>query len=803
MKTLKKVLSLVLVVAMIASMLIVGAAAAEETQYPEAAAVISGIKVMEGDERGMRYGDTVTREEAAAMICRLLLGDTAESLAIATTSAPFADVAASRWSAGYIAYLKGQGIISGVSATEFDPTAKVTGIAFAKMLLTAVGYGKAGEFDGAAWDINTVTFANDTGIFKGTKDLILTDAATREECMLYAYNALTIPTVKYNKTFESYYTGTSALTPVTDPAELMNYTLAALKFQVAAAGNTTDIYGRPAVNYTLAGQPLVSRVVNAEPVFVAENALTGGDIYAKLGAATVAKLTNVVVYVDGAQSGHFTKADIAYMGLTKAAFAGAKVEAYIVGTTLTLVTVYEHIDTVLSVDPRTGVATMAGGDKVVMPNAVPFYVQYVYTKSPIAAADDVLYSCNITSIAAATPIVGTFVKTNALGQYVVDGAAYVDSKNVVSTFTVADYGYQFNVYTDSLGNILKVVPVDNTIRSNEYVYVTASTATGYVAAAGFNAAVPASAKLKVVYTDGTNATVDYTITFNPVTRAYEYKLPGATVGTAVTNSWAIVGTEKVESGFITPGWYSYVTAEDGTITLVAAATTTTGLTLQKGKFDVAGALAGYKATSKTVVNVVNDYGTLETYTGIANFPNTTANDYKVMFEYDYVNKTITAINVYGPLASITVRPAAPVAFCAQYLYHDHLGYHYNFYVNGVATELVSAANNLVGGVYNLGYDAYGNYVVGAAVAADAAYNSTYFAFTNNVITVVDEQYFTVEEAIPQFDTDHTDVTSYYYNAEYMPTFVFDLAGGDGLVAGRTATIVVYEGTNCAQFIWLH
>ncbi|MBO7739305.1 MAG: S-layer homology domain-containing protein, partial [Oscillospiraceae bacterium] len=104
MKTLKKILSVVLVVAMLASMLIVGAAAAEteKTNYEEAVAVVTGVGIIEGDENGMNFTGIVTREQAAKIISYLLLGkNTAESLK--TTTAPFADVAATRWSAGYIA----------------------------------------------------------------------------------------------------------------------------------------------------------------------------------------------------------------------------------------------------------------------------------------------------------------------------------------------------------------------------------------------------------------------------------------------------------------------------------------------------------------------------------------------------------------------------------------------------------------------------------------------------------------------------------------------------------------------------
>ena len=64
MKTLKKILSVVLVVAMLASMLIVGAAAAEteKTNYEEAVAVVTKLGIIEGDENGYNFAGNLTRE---------------------------------------------------------------------------------------------------------------------------------------------------------------------------------------------------------------------------------------------------------------------------------------------------------------------------------------------------------------------------------------------------------------------------------------------------------------------------------------------------------------------------------------------------------------------------------------------------------------------------------------------------------------------------------------------------------------------------------------------------------------------
>lgn len=59
-------------------------------------------------------------------------------------TAPFDDVAADHWAAGYIAYCANAGIINGNGAGSFLPDQEVTAYQFGKMLLTAVGYGVNG-----------------------------------------------------------------------------------------------------------------------------------------------------------------------------------------------------------------------------------------------------------------------------------------------------------------------------------------------------------------------------------------------------------------------------------------------------------------------------------------------------------------------------------------------------------------------------------------------------------------------------------------------------------------------------------
>lgn len=220
MRTLKKTLSLVLVVAMVLGLCVVGASAYNKVEdftddvdkigdaYYEAVGVLTGIGIIDGmTETAFEPQGNYTREQAAKIIAYMQLGkEKADSLKC--TVAPFEDVAASRWSAGYIAYCVEQGIIDGMTETTFEPTEKLTGFQWAKMLLCAVGFGVNGEFTGSSWSVNTAKVAHTVDLFAG--DLAGADhtALTREQAALYAFNVLTnVDKVAYSPNVTSYVYG--------------------------------------------------------------------------------------------------------------------------------------------------------------------------------------------------------------------------------------------------------------------------------------------------------------------------------------------------------------------------------------------------------------------------------------------------------------------------------------------------------------------------------------------------------------------------------------------------------------------
>ena len=219
MRTLKKTLSLLLAVALVLSLTVVGASAAYTgnkvdtlkdaadvgADYSEAVGVMVGLGIIEGyDDGTLRPETTYTREQAAKIIAYMQLGPK-DADSLRCTKAPFTDVAADRWSAGYIAYCVEQGIIDGMGDGTFQPEAQLTGYQWAKMLLCAVGYGRNDEYVGSSWSLNTAKDALDKGIFDG--DLVGADHTPlqRQQAILYAFNTLTsVGVVVYSPSLGDY-----------------------------------------------------------------------------------------------------------------------------------------------------------------------------------------------------------------------------------------------------------------------------------------------------------------------------------------------------------------------------------------------------------------------------------------------------------------------------------------------------------------------------------------------------------------------------------------------------------------------
>ena len=202
----KKFLSLVLALVMTMSLVTVSAGAKEfkddaDVTYDEAVAVISEVGVVDGYEDGsFKPSNTLTRGAAAKIICNLILGPTTAAELRADT-APYKDVPVSNTFSGYIAYCAKEGIISGYADGSFRPAGTLTGYAFMKMLLGALGYDSNYEgYTGGNWSINVAKQAIGIGLNKGmVEEFNGVDFVTREEAALYAFNTLKATMVDYDQ----------------------------------------------------------------------------------------------------------------------------------------------------------------------------------------------------------------------------------------------------------------------------------------------------------------------------------------------------------------------------------------------------------------------------------------------------------------------------------------------------------------------------------------------------------------------------------------------------------------------------
>lgn len=205
MKNFKKVLALVLVLASLLGLATMAGAATEykdadkiNADYTEAIKVLDLIETMQGYPDGnFKPTATITREEAAKVIA-IFDNKDADISTYYTSINPFTDEKG-RWGESYVGYGYRAGIIAGMNATTYAPTANVTGTQFLKMALVTLGYDQEKEgFVGASWAVNVLALAKRIGLiddladgWKPEKDL------TREEAAQILLNALNAETVEY------------------------------------------------------------------------------------------------------------------------------------------------------------------------------------------------------------------------------------------------------------------------------------------------------------------------------------------------------------------------------------------------------------------------------------------------------------------------------------------------------------------------------------------------------------------------------------------------------------------------------
>ena len=323
----KKLLALVLALVMTMSLVTISNAAfkdADKIDYDEAVEVMNAIGVLVGDEKGnFNAKENLTREQAAKIISYLLLGNkTAEAL---VGAAKFTDVAATRWSAGFVDYCASTGVVAGNGDGTFAPAGQLTGFQFAKMLLVALGYDANIEgFTGTDWQINVSKVANQVGLFNGLS-IRGTAVLTREQAAQMCLNTLKAPLVQYSNKGGNISVNGAVIEIGASKAEYVTTTLAkeqrisdrtltnttttlnggyTVEFgekyypALELKSNETDDFGRPSHKWLINNKKIGSYVDYDQMVAEYTTSVTGKELYNLLGSSII-KEYDTTYYVDG------------------------------------------------------------------------------------------------------------------------------------------------------------------------------------------------------------------------------------------------------------------------------------------------------------------------------------------------------------------------------------------------------------------------------------------------------------------------------------------------------------------------
>ena len=621
MRNLKRTLSLVLAAVMLVGMMVVGASAASsdfvdgnEITYAEAAEVMTALGVFEGTDKGA-FDPTgiLTREQAAAIICRMLLGDDAENLT--TNSTVFSDVAADRWSAGYIGYCAQQNILAGTGNGTFNPEGELTGLAFAKMLLVALGYDPAIEqYVGNDWAVNVAADAVDAGI--AVSGVIMADAMIREQAAQMAYQTLEADMVRYasrGTTIQqpdgsTIIVGNTAAEPVSktdsdyagdsndDTQQFCERYFADLK-----KVNGEDDFARPASQWKLKNDIIGTYPAEADGTFT--TAVDKGDLYDVIGRTvyndiTASKPTDFSVYVDGDPVSSPDVADYFVNNETDDAKGTAK-------GVLTQVFVDDDNNVILS-QIHTYVAQVDGGydeeneelelDDLGLDDLGLDTFPAVNTTlsaddfenlSAFEDGDYVLITAvgdEVKTIQAAEVVSGTVTSYTSNKNVTLDGTKYEYSQGYSSTYNLKD---DYDLVLDTYGY---VIYADGVEASNDYVFIT------NVAQIG---GVNKSFEAKAYFVDGTTAVIE--------------------VSNADDLEWE--STDKTKNT-----WFSYDEKNDGTYELgklnsndsASKDFNTTGKIIETG--DARISLDKSVRLNNDTVFVIRRGDNVNVYTGIRNVP---------------------------------------------------------------------------------------------------------------------------------------------------------------------------------------
>ena len=518
----KKFLSLVLALVMTMSLVTVSAGAKDFTDdssitYKEAVDVISALGVVDGYSGGdFRPDDVLTRGAAAKIICNLILGPTTAD-ALSASSAPFVDVPTTNTFAGYITYCSQQGIISGYADGTFRPTGTLSGNAFMKMLLGALGYDSSIEgYTGANWTVNVIKQAVGIGLDDGNDEFVGSQAVTREEAALYAFNMLQATMVEYDQQ-NTIVVGDITINTTSSRKDVSNTTDTdgnigsrdrKMQFAERYFGDLSehdgdsDAFERPSTTWKLKSKTIGTYADEADATYTSE--VKVGEIYSDLGLSDGISKQDVTLYVDGSYAGAFGY-DVVRGERAKIGGDGALLDVYYDedADTLTLVQVNTYVGKIAAArkatSTRDAYVTLDVSDSFTGPGGT-------YDTDDFSKDDIVYYTYSyktgekcVESMGLAEKVTGTMSTYTTEGSVTVAGTKYnanaKSAKKIYNLATTVDRSKDVTVYLDPYGYAL-YVDADTSV---EYAVVL-----NYTAEAGdFND----TAKAELLFTDGARKTV--------------------------------------------------------------------------------------------------------------------------------------------------------------------------------------------------------------------------------------------------------------------------------------------------------
>ena len=492
----KKVLSLVLCVAMLLSVMVMGTGAAFTDQdeisdnYAEAAEVLTGMGIIQGyDDGSFLPQRNINRAQVATMIYRAATGDVTDSkISQFVGEDLFDDVNADDWFAGYVNYCGNAEYIKGFTPDTFGPYKQVTGYQVLAMILRAVGYDENDEYTGDQWTLRVAATAREQGLLDNLNpDTNLAEPATRELVAQLIFEAIQIDTVRYSPAAGAY-------RPSTTPASSLGEQVFDLDNR-----NDNDMWGRPSVEWYNTETNDVYATIEEEALATFTVATSECDVATALD---VDKTTHVAYWNNGVVADKdytidptVTKDDIGAQGTQIEVYADRIVQ---IDTYLALVT-----------DVNEATYDDAGHEKTPASSNIQVWGLDKITSGTIdsVAYDDgayILVNYNQSSdkevqgfydVQEAESFVGaqTQIWYNA-SQHTIDGTTYDDAAHYAKDD--ADNNTEdFTWFLDQYGNVIGSVAIDRT---------------GYAVLKDivWNVGTPGYAEATLVYMDGSEATVE-------------------------------------------------------------------------------------------------------------------------------------------------------------------------------------------------------------------------------------------------------------------------------------------------------